>query len=166
MDSLKTDELDNQLDQILKRNDKFHKILVKIDSCSYSSKQLESEFSSLSIHSSNNTSNKVKIKLPKLELFKFNGDTTMWQTFWDQFNSSFHSNEDISDVNKFNYLPSFICDEAREINSELAPTSSNYKTVVDILQKRYGNTEVLISSFVNKFVTLAKLKNDKGIKAL
>ena len=50
--------------------------------------------------------------------------------------------------------------------SGLAPTSSNYKTAVDILQKRYGNTKVLISSFMNKFVTLAKVKNDKDIKGL
>ena len=62
----------------------------------YFPKQPESEFSSLSIHTSNNTSNKVEIKLPKLELFKFNGDITIWQTFWDQFNSSFYSNEDIN----------------------------------------------------------------------
>ena len=40
----------------------------------------------------------------------------------------------------------------------------NYKTAVDILQKRYGNTEVLISSFLHKFVTLAKVKNDKDKK--
>ena len=44
LDSLKTDELDNELDQILERNDKFHEILVKIDSCLYSPKQPESEF--------------------------------------------------------------------------------------------------------------------------
>ena len=50
--------------------------------------------------------------------------------------------------------------------SWLAPTSSNYKTAVDILQKRYGNTQVLISSFMNKFVILAKVKNDKDIKGL
>ena len=50
--------------------------------------------------------------------------------------------------------------------SGLAPTSSNYKTAADILQKRYGNTKVLISSFMNKFVTLAKVKNDKDIKGL
>ena len=43
---------------------------------------------------------------------------------------------------------------------------SNYKTAVDILQKRYGNTQVLISSFLNKFVTLAKVKNDKDKKVL
>ena len=46
---------DNRRDQILERNDKFHEIQVKIDSCLYSAKQLESEFSSLSIHSSNTT---------------------------------------------------------------------------------------------------------------
>ena len=126
----------------------------------------ESGSSSLSIHSSNNTSNKVEIKLPKLEVFKFNGDITMWQTFWDQFNSSIHSSEDISDINRFNYLQSFICDEAREMISRLAPTSSNYKSAVNILQKLYGNTQVLTSSFMNKFVTLARVKNDKDIKGL
>ena len=72
--------------------------------------------------------------------------------------------EDISDVNKFNYVHSFICDEAREMISGLAPTSPNYKTAADILQKRYGNTQVLLSSFMNKFVTLAKVKNDKDMK--
>ena len=50
--------------------------------------------------------------------------------------------------------------------SGLAPTSSNYKAVVDILQKRYDNTQVLISSFMNKFVTFAKVKNDKDITSL
>ena len=90
MYSLETDELDHKLDQILERNDKFHEILVKTDSCLYSPKQPESEFSSLSIHPSNKISNNVVIKLPKLELFKFNGDIRMWQTFWE-FNSSIHS---------------------------------------------------------------------------
>ena len=75
LDSLNTDELDNELDQMLERNDKFYEILKKINSCLYSPNQPESEFSSLSIHSSSNTSNKVEAKLPKLELFKFNGDT-------------------------------------------------------------------------------------------
>ena len=91
---------------------------------------------------------------------------TLWQTFRDQFNSSIHSNEDISDVNKFNNLHSFICDEGREMISWLAPTSSNYKTAVDILQKRYGNKQVVVSSFLNKFVTLARVKNDSDIKGL
>ena len=61
LDILKTEELDNGLDYILELNDKFDEILVKIYSCLYSPKQTESEFSSLSIHSSNNTSSKVQL---------------------------------------------------------------------------------------------------------
>ena len=34
------------------------------------------------------------------------------------------------------------------------------------MQKRYGSTQVLISSFMNKFVTLARVKNDRDIKGL
>ena len=60
LDSLKT-----ELDQILEYNDEFHEIFVKINSCLYSPKQQKSEFSSLPIYTSNNTSNKVEIKLPK-----------------------------------------------------------------------------------------------------
>ena len=44
LDSLKVEELDNELDQILERNDKFHEILVKIDSCLYSPKQRKVDF--------------------------------------------------------------------------------------------------------------------------
>ena len=90
----------------------------------------------------------------------------MCQTFWDQFNSSIHSNEDIGDVNKFNYLYFFTCDETREILFGIAPTSSNYKTAVDILQKRYGNKQVVVSSFLNKFVTLARVSDIKGLRKL
>ena len=77
LDSLNTDELDNELCKMLERNNKFYEILKKINLCLYSPNQPESEFSSLSIQSSNNTSNKVEIKLPKLELFKFNGNTNV-----------------------------------------------------------------------------------------
>ena len=44
LNSLERGELDNELDQNLERNDKFHEILVKIDSCLYSPKQPEREF--------------------------------------------------------------------------------------------------------------------------
>ena len=50
--------------------------------------------------------------------------------------------------------------------SRLAPTLSNYKTAVSILQKQNGNTQVLISSFMNTFVTLDRVKNDKDLKGL
>ena len=35
---------------------------------------------------------------------KFKGDVSKWQEFWDSFESSIHSNDCLSDVDKFNYL--------------------------------------------------------------
>ena len=52
----------------------------------------------------------AKAKLPKLTLPKFRGDVTMWNTFWDSFQSAIHSNQmqDISKVSKFNYFNSVL----------------------------------------------------------
>ena len=49
-----------------------------------------------------------RVKLPKLSFKKFGGDITSWSTFWDSFHSAVHSNEDLSNVDKFNYLISFL----------------------------------------------------------
>ena len=116
-------------------------------------KEIQKVVQNLSI-SSSNESTAAKIKLPPLQISKFNGDRTTWQSFWDQFNSAFHSNDEISDINKFNYLHSYLCDSAIETISGLSPTSTNI--TVELLRKRYGNTQALISSFMNKFVTLEK----------
>jgi len=40
-------------------------------------------------------------KLPKLTLPTFDGDILQWQSFWDYFESSIHSNGNLTDVQKF-----------------------------------------------------------------
>ena len=43
------------------------------------------------------------IKLPKLELQKFDGNILKWQEFWDSFEASIHRNPNLQPVDKFNY---------------------------------------------------------------
>ena len=161
---LKNDAIESELDAILSRSDDLHEILVKIDTCLSSQKQIE-KLSNMTINSSYSDSS-AKIKLPKLEIPKFDGEVTNWQSFWDHFESAIHLNDELSDINKFNYLTSFLCDDAKSVISSLAPTSANYQTAVNILKKRYGNPQVLISSFMNKFVSLSKVNSDKDIVSL
>ena len=40
-------------------------------------------------------------KLQKLKIQKFDGKIINWQTFWDQFESSIDSQENITDIDKF-----------------------------------------------------------------
>jgi hypothetical protein len=50
----------------------------------------------------------AKIRLPKLTMPRFKGELTKLNTFWDSFNASIHENDDISTINKFNYLNSLL----------------------------------------------------------
>ena len=47
---------------------------------------------------------KISVKLPKLELKKIDGSIFKWLEFWDAFESAIHSNKQLHDVDKFNYL--------------------------------------------------------------
>ena len=42
-----------------------------------------------------------RVKLPKLEPKKFNGDLTKWETFWSSFESSIHVNPTLTALDKF-----------------------------------------------------------------
>lgn len=65
-------EMENELDENLIRNDKFHKLFIKIDAAFDSIHVLNVSLNSLAASSENNssTSNSVKVKLPKLQISK------------------------------------------------------------------------------------------------
>ena len=50
--------------------------------------------------------------------------------------------------------------------SGLSLNSANYKEAIDILQQCYGNTQVLISAHMTKFVQLPKIKAASDVKGL
>ena len=86
--------------------------------------------------------------------------------FWDQFNSSIHLNNNISDTDKFSYLLSFLEDLVESSILGLTPFSANYLHVIDLSQERYGNSQVLISGYKQRFVTFPNIKSDKDIRSL
>ena len=75
-------------------------------------------------------SSETRVKLPKLEIPKFNGNIINWRGFWDQYKSAMHDNENISEVEKFTYLKSFLTDSALATISRL--NAENYKEAVDV----------------------------------
>lgn len=82
-----------------------------------------------------------KVKLPKLVLRPFNGDITMWNTFWESYDSAVHRNRDLSEIDKVNYLNSLLTGTAREAVSGLSLTTANYAEAVAILKKHFGNAD-------------------------
>ena len=78
----------------------------------------------------------AKVKLPKLSLTCFNGDLVKWPTFWDSYKSAIHNNDELAEVDNFNYLRSLLECRALDAISGLTLSAANYKEVVEILQKK------------------------------
>ena len=72
----------------------------------------------------------TQVKLPKLELKKFDGDHSKWISFWDSFEASVHNNESLTANDKFNYLNSLFERSATEAISGLILGVSNYEEAI------------------------------------
>ena len=66
------------------------------------------------VDSSSSSPGKTQVKLPKLELKKFNGDHSKWISFWDTFDASAHKKENLSPIDKYSYLTSLLKQSAAE----------------------------------------------------
>ncbi|XP_052771058.1 uncharacterized protein LOC128210745 [Mya arenaria] len=98
-------------------------------------------------------------KLPYLSLPNFNGDITEWQTFWDCYESSVHSNHTLSDVQKFSYLRSLLHGSAASSIAGFPLTNANYAKAVELLKERFGQTHKIISTYMQSLLELPRPEN-------
>ena len=84
-----------------------------------------------------------KINLPKLRLPSFDGNLLEWITFWDCFQSTIGSDEDLNDIDKFKYLRSYLSGAAYAAVDGLSISNENYKEAVELLLARFGSKQVI-----------------------
>ena len=108
----------------------------------------------------------LSMKLPKLEIKKFKGDPTMWQSFHDFFDSAVHQNESLSNVQKMNYLINFVEGQAPETIKGLSLKNDNYLIALDLLKERFGDAQAIISAHMNKLLSVERVKNIYDTKVL
>lgn len=94
------------------------------------------------------------VKLPRLELPKFSGNLTLWQSFWDQFKAIVDAS-DLPKVSKFTYLQSLLTGEAKTAIEGLALTSDHYDTACELLEQRFGKPERIIFAHIQSLLTLS-----------
>ena len=107
-------------------------------------------------------SSQPKAKLPKLALPKFRGEVTQWQNFWDSFNSAIHVNQQLSLIDKFNHLHSLLEGQAARAIQGLTRTEANYNSAIEILQKRFGKPQNIISKHMDEMLKIPGCVNDNA----
>ena len=101
------------------------------------------------------------MKLPKLSLSHFSGNVTKWTTFWDSFESTVHNNDDLTDIDKFNYLRSLLDRTAYEAISGLTLSSANYREAIDVLHAQTVGDKPLI--ILKHMETLLGIVHDESL---
>ena len=91
---------------------------------------------------------KMKVKLPKINMARFSGKIHEWQGFWDCFCSAIHDNPELAEVDKLQYLKGALDESAAFVIAGIPMTDASYSIAIDLLKKRFrqGNgCENLIS---------------------
>ena len=97
---------------------------------------------------------KNSVQQPKLELKKFDGSIFKYVEFWDVFESVIHSNKQLHDIAKFNYLKPQLKGTASEVISGSELTQENYNIAINLLKERYGKKQIMIKDHFAKLMNL------------
>ena len=98
------------------------------------------------------------IKLPKIELPRFNGDVLKFNAFWQQF-AACVDELDIPTVTKFNYLSGVLRGDAKSALEGIPITEENYQTAKEILHQKFGRKELVVFAHVQELLALSPSKD-------
>ena len=104
------------------------------------------------------------IKFPQIDIEKFSGDVTEWQTFFDSFEVAVHSNNKLFSIEKMNYFLIYLTGEVLKTVQGLELSETNYSAAIEMLQERYRDKQVLIST--HKLLNLSNSGNLNDLKYL
>ena len=102
---------------------------------------------------------KIQIKLPSIEIEKYDGSLLSWSLFWDKFDVAVHSRTDLDNIQKYTYLKSYLIGEAKRSIQGISYDKDNYQNAVDALKSRFGNNQLRISAHMRELQNIKSVKN-------
>ncbi|XP_059052238.1 uncharacterized protein LOC131846836 [Achroia grisella] len=103
------------------------------------------------------------VKLPTINLPKYQGSYDNWLEFHDTFSSLIHSNDNMDEINKFHYLRASLEGSAAVIIQSIEFSASNYAVAWQLLCDRYNNKRLLIQNHVNNLFNVESIKNESSV---
>ncbi|KAF8763121.1 hypothetical protein HNY73_021336 [Argiope bruennichi] len=109
--------------------------------------------------STNESYERRKFKLQKLELKKFSGDAKEYLTFWSQF-KKIDEDASIPNEDKFQYLLQAVVPKtkAARVVESFPATAENYPKAIAQLKERFGREDLLVQIYVRDLLSMV-MKN-------
>ncbi|XP_054713437.1 uncharacterized protein LOC129222899 [Uloborus diversus] len=108
------------------------------------------------------------LKLPKMTLMNFYGDTEDWISFREIFKSAILDNSQLTDLEKLQYLQTAVRGSAAKLIRGFSLQGENLKNCWDILCQRFENKRILALAQINNLFLskITKVDNSKGLLEL
>ncbi|XP_049300532.1 uncharacterized protein LOC125774298 [Anopheles funestus] len=101
-----------------------------------------------------------KLRLPKLDLPTFDGNTTEWLSFKDRFMSMIDASPDLTPVMKLQYLLSVLKGDVAKRFQQVTLIADNYDTTWQALLDRYDNVRALKREYFRALTSIPPMKGE------
>ena len=78
-----------------------------------------------------------------------------WKSFKETFEAVVHRRTDLTNIEKFTYLRSLLDKTALQAIEGFFLTTENYTAAWRLLNERFGNEQISISSYMNKILNIS-----------
>lgn len=110
----------------------------------------------------------TNIELPKIKIPEFTGKSVEWRSFIELFDKIVHTNQNITDSIKMQYLKTCLKADAAKLVNHMAPTAENYDACYNVLRNRYDNKRELLGKLFDSILQLErhKFENSADLRTL
>ena len=131
--------------------------------CFLKGRKLKSNASSETSSSVQTEKDGCGVKLPKLEVPKFDGNILHWKRFWEQFYVSVHQCSNLSNAEKLVYLQRALEDgNARSVIEGLSQSGEQYAEAVKCLTSRFDRPRLIHQAHVKMILDVPPVRNGTG----
>uniref|UniRef100_A0A8D8YNP1 Integrase catalytic domain-containing protein n=1 Tax=Cacopsylla melanoneura TaxID=428564 RepID=A0A8D8YNP1_9HEMI len=101
-----------------------------------------------------------RAKLPTINVPTFGGDISEFLSWKSLFDELVHRSDNLTDIQKFSYLRSYLCGSALKCIDTIGFTSANYTLAYKSLSDRFSKKRTLASTLMNKLLEFKPLQTD------
>ncbi|GFY67219.1 uncharacterized protein TNIN_228181 [Trichonephila inaurata madagascariensis] len=106
------------------------------------------------------------LKLPQLQIPQFDGNILKFSDFFAQFETAIHNTSNLSDVEKFNYLNSYLTHETEIAIRGLTLSANKYRIAFNIIKEQFDRKDLFIDSHMSKLLHLNPVRKSYDILSL
>lgn len=98
-----------------------------------------------------------ELRLPHIDVPKFDGNYSNWQSFNELFSSLVHDNRNLDTSQKFHYLVNSLTGSAAKLIKHLPVVVANYNLAWNILIDRYQNKRAITNNYLENLIEQPKV---------